>query len=381
MSGITEREAHAAALAGLSAMTPARLRSLLRRHRPEVAWAVACGEHPDRVVESWFARSPELRQRWANDARMRPPGVLADRCVQARTNVLILGTDGYPPLLAGDPEAPAVLFAAGDPTVLAGRRAAIVGTRNATEGGRRLALRLGRELADAEVRVVSGLARGIDGAAHRGVLTSQGGPPVAVVASGPDVPFPKEHTDLWRAVVERGVVFSEHPPGAPPLAAWFPLRNRILAALSEVVVVVESRQRGGSLQTARLATERQIPVLAVPGSLLNRAAEGTNRLIADGCAAVLDTLDVLVALGLETTRLDGPGPDPRPRPSAADTRILDAFDGDPLTLDQVCLRAGEPIAAVALAVGRLEAAGWLVDTGGWFEPVAHPHPATRGMTR
>ena len=119
----------------------------------------------------------------------------------------------------------------------------------------------------------------------------------------------------------------------------------------------------------RTATSRSWPF---PARSHNRAAEGTNRLIADGAAAVLDTLDVLVALGLETSRHRGRPPDPRRRPSPADRQVLDAFGGDPLTLDQVVLRCGRSIAETALAVGRLEADGWLVDLGGWFEPVGAP---------
>jgi DNA processing protein len=362
-------EAYAAALAGLDAMNPARLLSLLKRYEPWEAWAVAMGEHPDPAADGWFRRNGELRAAWAASGRSRPPSSVWERCVRTSTQVLVLGRPGYPELLAGDHEAPAVLFARGDLGALSGRRAGMVGTRNATEGGQRLAARFGRELAEAGVTVVSGLARGIDGCAHRSVLAAAGAPPVAVVASGPDVPFPRAHTSLWQAVIERGLLVSEHPPGAPPLAVWFPLRNRILAALSEVLVVVESRSRGGSLVTARHALARQIPVLAVPGSLLNRAAEGTNRLIADGAGAALDTLDVMVALGLETSRAAGRTPETRVRPRADDARLLDHFGGDALTLDQLVLRSGSSLTEVALGIGRLEAAGWIVNSGGWFEPV------------
>ena len=365
--------ASAAALAGLNGMSPPRLRSLLDRFEPEVAWNVATGEAEDPVVRSWFQRRPALAEAFATSARARPPAEVWDACRATGTSVLLRGEPGYPAPLADDPDAPAVLFARGAFETVTERRVGIVGTRNATEAGRRLALRFGRDLAESGVSVVSGLARGIDGAAHRGVLAAepQGGVgvPVAVVASGPDHPFPREHAELWEQVVDHGVVLSEHPPGAPPLAEWFPLRNRILAGLSEILVVVESRERGGSLVTARLAAERGIPVLAVPGSLLNRAAEGTNRLIADGATAVLDTLDLFIALGLETSRSGTRSTDHRRRPSSTDQTVLDAFAGDPLTLDQVALRCPRPLADVAVAVGRLETEGWLVDLGGWFQPV------------
>ncbi len=361
--------AYAAALVGLSGMAPRRSSSLLRRFEPRQAWDVAIGDRYDKVVESWWARNSGLRAAFARSAGQRPPDVVWERCLELGLDVLLATDSRYPAVLAGDHEAPAVLFARGDLAALDGRRVGVVGTRNATEGGRRLAFRLGRELAEADVRVVSGLARGIDGCVHSGVLDHRSAPPIGVVASGHDVPFPKVHSKLWEAVGERGLLLSEHPPGSPPLPDQFPARNRVIAALSEVVVVVESRRRGGSLVTARLAADRGIPVLAVPGSLLNRAAEGTNRLIADGCTAALDTLDVLVALGLETGRTNGPLPDRRPRPTRDDRAVLDAFGGDPLTLDQLLLRTGLPLAVVAVAVGRLEAAGWLAETGGWYEPL------------
>ncbi len=361
--------AYAAAVAGLSPLPARRVAGLLQRHSAERAWLIASGEERDPIVEEWIARRPALRDQLQRAAAARSPRHVWDACERTGTEVVTLDDPRYPPLLASDPEAPAVLFVRGDLAALAGRRAGIVGTRNATINGTRFARRLGRQLAEADVRVVSGLARGIDGAAHRGALDAGGAPPVAIVGCGPDVPFPREHAELWEAVAAAGVLISEHPPGSPPMPDWFPARNRIIAALSEVLVVAESRARGGSLVTARQATERQVPVLAVPGSLLNKAAEGTNRLIADGATPVLEPDDVLIALGLSTGRATERRVEVRPRPSRDDRLVLDAFGGDPLTLDQLVVRSGQPIVDVALAVGRLEAAGWLIGSGGWFEPV------------
>lgn len=372
-------EAYAAALAALDRITPTRLASLLRSGPWDEVWRMVRGEVPAAAaVTGLTERHPGLADAWRASARQRPPSSVWEACLATGTDVVVMGADRYPALLSFDPLPAPVLFVRGDLGALDRRRAGVVGTRNATEGGRRLAVRLGRELAEAGVGVVSGLARGIDGCAHLGALAAgeHGAPPIAVVASGPDVPYPKEHGRLWRDVVERGVLLSEHPPGSPPLADWFPLRNRIVAALSEVVVVVESRDRGGSLITVREATKRQIDVLAVPGSLLNRAAEGTNRLIADGSRAVLDTLDVLVALGIDTKRAGRRAFDARPVPSAADRRVLDAFDGDALTVDELALRAAVPIVELAVSLGRLEAGGWLQGSGGWYEPV-DARPARR----
>lgn len=366
--------AFAAALAGLGPLNHRRLAGLLDRHPPDQAWAAILGEHDDPVIDRWIARRPELRGELRRLAGDRPPERVWEACAATGTKVLTRHDPCYPPLLAADPEAPAVLFVRGNIEALGERRVGMVGTRNATNSGTRLAHRFGRELAGTGVCVVSGLARGIDGAAHRGALEVAGHPasaaPVAVVGSGPDVVFPREHRALWDAVVAHGALLSEHPPGSPPLPDWFPARNRIIAALSEVLLVVESRARGGSLITARQALDRQVPVMAVPGSLLNRAAEGTNRLIADGATPVLEPLDVLVALGLSTGRPTDHRVEVRRPPSASDRQVLTAFGADPLTLDQVALRCGGPIAEVALAVGRLEANGWLIASGGWFEPVA-----------
>ncbi|MGA1722750.1 MAG: DNA-processing protein DprA, partial [Ilumatobacteraceae bacterium] len=143
---------------------------------------------------------------------------------------------------------------------------------------------VGARLAEAGVSVVSGLARGIDTASHRGVLGSGPGRAVAVLGNGPDVAYPRSNRDLLDRLVEGHLVISEWPPGTPPEAFHFPLRNRVIAALSEVLVVVESRASGGSLITAREALERGVEVMAVPGSPRSPASEGANHLLRDGAA-------------------------------------------------------------------------------------------------
>jgi DNA processing protein len=263
-----------------------------------------------------------------------------------------------------------VLFHRGDLAVLDARRVGIVGTRSATAGGLRLATTLGRELAEHEVRVVSGLARGIDGAAHLGALAVPLGRPVAVVASGLDVVYPREHRSLWDRVAAEGLLLGERPPGSTPQAMSFPERNRILAALSEIVVVVESRSTGGSLLTAREAMRRDIAVMAVPGSLASRASEGTNELLRDGLASVLlDTTDALVALGLDTRRANRRRFDARPAVDATGQQLLDLIGGDAVTLDELVLRTGRSLADVAVCLGHLEAAGRVARSGGWFVAV------------
>jgi DNA processing protein len=276
-------------------------------------------------------------------------------------------------VLDADPERPAVLFTRGARATLDDRPCvAIVGTRTGTAAGRAFATTLGSGLAAAGVHVVSGLARGIDAAAHRGALAAGDdiAGPIGVVGSGLDHVYPPEHTQLWDQVGERGLLLSEVMPGTPPSPERFPARNRILAGLADLVVVVESRHRGGSLITARLAAERGVPVMAVPGSVMNPSSEGTNRLIVDGASPVLDCGDVLVALGLARPAAADQRPDRRPMPCRDDRVVLELLGSDPLSLDSIALRSGQPLADIAVALGRLEAGGWVVRSGAWFERVA-----------
>jgi DNA processing protein len=293
-----ERQVHAAGLAGLPGMTPVRLSKLLDGFDPVLAWkAVRAGTHPADPQRRFLApaRNIDLSE---VEARHRRAGV----------KVLLPGMNEYPTILVGDPGAPAVLFVLGDSTVLEHRpRVAIVGTRSATHYGRQVASELARDLAAEGVVVVSGLARGIDGAAHAGALRAGGqasAPPVALVGTGLDVVYPPSNQELWEQVADRGAVFSESALGTKPHPGVFPARNRIIAALSDVVVVVESHYGGGSMYTAEAAARRSIPVCAVPGSVKSRASDGANALLVDGCTPVRDAVDVLVAVSLARTGME-----------------------------------------------------------------------------
>jgi DNA processing protein len=258
--------------------------------------------------------------------------------------------------------------------LLDGRRVGIVGTRNATAAGRHTAYEVGSGLGGAGVHVVSGLARGIDGQAHQGVLAAEGeGRPIAVVASGLDVVYPREHRDLWRAVAECGLLLSEAPPGTPPEPYRFPLRNRIVAALSEAVVVVESREKGGSLITVTEALDRDVPVMAVPGPVSARASAGTNALLRDGATPVLDAGDVLDLLHLHHRRAQlQVAADARRRPEGADLAVYRGLAGEPRTLDGVMLLTGFALGEAAMCLARLVAQGWVAEADGWFERVGSP---------
>ena len=362
--------AFVAALAGFERMTTSRLSGLLAHRTPEDAFAVATGAcSPPEPFATLFAREPELASAWQRSGLRRQPEQVWQHCVAAGVEVVVAGDAAYPAALLDDPRRPAALFVRGDLGVLDARRVGIVGTRNATQRGRETAARFGYELAAEGVIVVSGLAKGIDGAAHRGALAVEDAHPVAVVGTGPDRPYPAQHGQLWEAVAARGALISEWPPGTAPDAFRFPLRNRILAALVEVLVVVESRERGGSLITAREAAERGVEVFAVPGSLQNRAALGTNKLLCDGAAPATETADVLMALGLDRRRSGRSRHDPRSLPSAADRRLIDACRSSPQTLEALSSCCGGSLVDTAMAVARLEHAGWLRETAGWFEAV------------
>lgn len=364
-------EAYAAALAGLAGMGPSRLAAVLAAAPPEEAWRrCAAGErwHDAAVLRALEPSADAVVDRWRDDARTTDVRDVWQRVCELGAGVSLHGRPGYPALLAGDVEPPAVLFHLGDPAVVTGPRVAIVGTRRCSSTGRGVAFELGRDLAAAGVAVVSGLASGIDGAAHRGALAADGAAPIGVVGSGLDVVYPRGQDELWSAVAARGVLFSEAPPGDRPERWRFPARNRIIAALADLVVVVESHRRGGSLHTVDAADRRGVDVFAVPGSVRNPAAEGTNDLLGEGRAPACSATDVLVALGLGAgrRRQDDDG---RPPPHPADAEVLELVGWEPVTLDQLALRSGLDLSHLATALDRLCQAGWLERSGGWYERV------------
>lgn len=381
-SGGLPAEAYASALAGLPAMGPARLVALLSRWPAVDAWAQVCQGRA--VTDAGVARAcrPDpagVARAWRRAAASVDLGAAWSAHVRAGVTVALRGSSAYPGLLETDQEAPAVLFVQGDPGALDARRVAIVGTRQCTRYGLDVARDLGRDLAAAGVVVVSGLALGVDGAAHSGALAAPGGaPPVAVVGSGLDVVYPRRHAALWAAVAERGLLLSEAPLGARPEPWRFPVRNRVLAALAEVVVVVESHVRGGSLHTVDAALARDRLVMAVPGSVRSPASAFPNALLADGCPPVRDALDVLVALGLSSATAAVDDGEQRTRTAAVDDldpdarAALDALGWEAATLDDVVARSGRGPGPVSLALARLERGGWVTSDGAWWERAPGP---------
>jgi DNA processing protein len=367
----------AAALASLG-LSPARLRRLLAGARPTEVWSrLSAGSHPD-----------DADGRLAAGCDSGLPERLARRCHRAGLSILVLGAAGYPRRLADDPEAPAVLFVRGDGHVLDREpRAAVVGTRSASELGRRVAFDMGAALAAAGAGVVSGLALGIDCAALSGAVTAAECSvvsPVAVVGTAHDTLGTAEQRRLAASIAETGAVISELPPGAPSARWRFAVRNRVMAGLADVVVVVECHAEGGALHTVRAARRRQVPVAAVPGSLRCSASEGTNALLAEGAFCVRDGSDTLALLArLTDWRPASSRSVARPVPAPVvtsgldplDTLVLDALQGESLGLDALVQRTGLSLASVALALERLADAGLALSEGGfWARPGLAPRP-------
>jgi DNA processing protein len=272
--------------------------------------------------------------------------VIAELAATAKLGgrILLFGAADYPPLLALLDDAPPAIAVLGDVGLLSLRAVALVGGRNASVNGRRIAEDLGAELARAGLVVVSGMARGIDAAAHHGALSV--GPPlgrtVAVVAGGLDIPYPPDHAELQRRIAAAGAVVTEATPGTEPQARHFPRRNRIIAGLSLGVVVVEAALRSGSLITARLAIEAGREVFAVPGSPLDPRSCGGNDLIRQGATLVETAADVLANLPDRAAAGGVPGGVPlfpgQDAPDAA-AGFAEAPPTDPNMMDSVRDRA------------------------------------------
>ncbi|WP_299441669.1 DNA-processing protein DprA [uncultured Rhodospira sp.] len=286
---------------------------------------------------------------------------------KAGVTVLAHGEPPYPRALAAVEDSPPVLFARGHVGLLERPAVAIVGARNASLNGRKLAHRLAQDLARADLLVISGLARGIDTAAHQGALA---GGTAAVLAGGVDIIYPPENEGLYEALVEQGLVVSEMPLGEAPQARHFPRRNRIISGMALGVVVVEAAARSGSLITARLAGEQGREVFAVPGSPLDGRAAGPNSLLRDGAILTETAEDVLRGLA---DLLHAPLAEPEaaefragaaPAASEAEVdaardRLVEALGPAPVTVDELVRGCQLSVAVVATVLLELELAGRL----------------------
>jgi DNA processing protein len=273
------------------------------------------------------------------------------------------GAVGYPTSLVDLPDPPLQVHGVGDRRLIAELEheatVTVVGSRRATAYGLRMAEELGRDLASAGITIVSGLAYGIDAAAHRGAIAG-GGPTVAVLGGGPDVIYPASHRGLYRQVVSCGAAISEHSPGTETTKWSFPARNRIMAALAKMTIIVEAAEPSGSLITAERATALHRDVGAVPGQVGTRVAAAPHSLIRDGAALIRDAQDVLdEMLGVGRTRVAQTGPALEPSLLV----VLDRVERGASTPDAVAVEAGIAAHAAGVALGRLELVGYVVSDG------------------
>jgi DNA processing protein len=318
------------------------------------------------------------------DARAASARDLRRRVDAARCWTTCRHHAAYPVTLLdlGD-EAPAALFGRGEWAALAGldptTTATIVGARRASAYGLGVAEELGRMLAGAGIVVVSGLANGVDSRAHRGALDGEG-VTIAVLGGGADVPYPRRQVGLYRRIVSSGgVVVSELPPGAASFRWCFPARNRIMAALGKITVVVEAAERSGSLITAGMALDLGRSVGAVPGQVNSWMSTGTNQLLVDGAVPVRDAQDVLdhlLGAGSPNVREPGPELDPQLR------SILEHVEAGHVTCDAVAMASSAPAHVTATALTRLELLGYLTSghTGRYSRtPMVAPETADPGL--
>jgi DNA processing protein len=268
----------------------------------------------------------------------------------------------YPRQLAELEDAPPVLIARGNLNLLDRVTVAIVGARNASAAACRFARGLAHDLGQRDVVVVSGLARGIDSAAHDGAMESG---TVGVIAGGIDIFYPPENEQRQRAMFERGLVVAEMPPGTEPRARHFPYRNRIIAGISAGTVVVEAAPRSGSLITARLAAEAGREVMAVPGSPLDPRAQGCNQLIRDGATLVQNAADVIQEIGPAEARVRSPASGYRVEPELVNGDddavglVEELLGPSPVPVDEIIRLSGASSGAVQMALLELDLAGRL----------------------
>ncbi|WP_428610063.1 DNA-processing protein DprA [Sedimenticola sp.] len=280
-------------------------------------------------------------------------------------SVLTLQDAAYPALLKEIEDPPPLLFIQGNPTILDAPQIAIVGSRNPTPSGEQTALDFARFLADAGLVITSGLAAGIDGAAHRGALQTLNAT-LAVTGTGLDRVYPAKHRELAHQIAEQGALISELPPGTPPIPANFPRRNRIISGLCVGTLVVEAAQKSGSLITARLATEQGREVFAIPGSIHNPLARGCHALIRQGAKLVETAEDILEELApllghltLAGKTAEEPVTTPTRKWDQEYQQLMAALDYDPTPVDLLIQRSGLTADAVSSMLLLLELEGFV----------------------
>lgn len=329
-------------------------RRFWKLHERAGGWRALVGADPEPLASA--VRSEAVARSATRPFDVDVSGELA---AARRAGVAILNPfDGpYPPLLREIPDSPLVLYAAGDLGRLTLPAVGVVGARAATRYGREVAGEIAAHLSQAGVCVVSGMARGIDAAAHAAALGHAGGT-IAILGSGVDLPYPRENTELWKRIGKEGLLLSEYRPGTLPLPAYFPVRNRIIAGMAAGVVVVEAARRSGSLITARLANDFGRDVFAVPGSVRSESSRGCHALLRDGAILCRGAEDVLTELFPSI----GGFPPGRPAPALDGdaARVVTAMAGEEAwDADDLAEATGMPIGTLLALLFDLESRGVL----------------------
>jgi DNA processing protein len=319
-----------------------------------IAEHLRAGSHPRDVRERLAAES--LFDTGARDIDARAAAAIA-RAASAGVDIVTWDDPAYPPALAAIVDPPPVLWLRGARAALVPPAVAIVGSRAGSEYACAVAGRLSADLASRGVAVVSGLARGVDSAAHRGALDA-GGVTVAVLGCGADIVYPAEHRALAGAIARGGAIVSELAPGTPPQPHFFPRRNRIISGLSRAVVIVEAGEKSGSLITARSALEQGRDVLAVPGSVLTERNRGGHALLRDGAKIVETADDILEEIGI------GAPAGGRTAAATADPILGSLAPGEPSSIDDISERTGLTAARLLPRLCDLELRGLLRRAGG-----------------
>jgi DNA processing protein len=336
------------ALSLLPFLTPNRTRLLLDHFDP-ISSVI---DVPSRLLEGILSVTPEQAAHVRNPLTKESLAQVA----KLRESALTLADDAYPPLLRHIADPPLALFYRGDPSLLARPGLAIVGSRRASTYAINVAELLARQLAPTGLTIISGLALGIDAAAHTAALDS-GGTTIAVLGTGLDVIYPRANRRLTARIAQHGLIVTAFPPHTPPRPENFPIRNRIISGLSYGAVIVEATSRSGSLITARMAAEQGREVFAVPGSIFSPGSEGTHRLVQYGAKLVHDAGDVLHELPRYVTEmLRATTAEETPPPDS----LLAALSRDEgVHINTVAERLGRTPANVAEALLQLELDGWI----------------------
>jgi DNA processing protein len=339
------------ALSLLPFLTPNRTRLLLDHFDP-ISSVLSCSS---RLLEGILSVTPEQAAQVRNPLTKESLAQVA----KLRESAVTLADELYPPLLRHIADPPLTLFHRGDPSLLQRPALAIVGSRRASPYAINVAELLARQLAPTGLTIVSGLALGIDAAAHTAALDA-GGTTIAVLGTGLDVIYPRANRRLTARIAQHGLIVTAFPPHTPPRPENFPIRNRIISGLSYGAVIVEATSRSGSLITARMAAEQGREVFAVPGSIFSAGSEGTHRLVQYGAKLVHDTDDVLHELPREVMATLRATPAELAPPDSPLAEVLAALNRDEAShIDHIAERLGRTPANVAEALLQLELDGWI----------------------